>query len=85
MRSPIRTFDVDLLYPGDMDGDCDVDQEDFGLFQVCYSGPGIAQNDPACMLAQLDDDDDVDPNDFGTFQGCMSGANVCGNPQCAND
>jgi hypothetical protein len=31
----------------DLDGDQDVDQLDFGIFQVCLSGPG-SPADPAC-------------------------------------
>ncbi len=83
LRSPIRTFEVELLYPGDLDRDCDVDQEDFGLFQVCYSGPGIPP--PAqCEFPDFDGDGDVDHDDFGTFQDCMSGPNVCADPGCAS-
>ena len=67
---------------GDMDGDGDVDQQDFGLFQVCLSGPGVAQPDPACECAHLDDDEDVDQDDFSVFQNCMSGANVPADPNC---
>jgi hypothetical protein len=38
--------------PGDLDRDGDVDQDDFGIFQRCGSGPGIP-GDPDC--------DDYDP------------------------
>lgn len=75
---------VTSLAPGDIDGDGDVDQADFGAFQACFSGIGIAQDDPACARAKLDADADVDINDFGIFQRCMSGANVPANPNCAN-
>ena len=33
--------------PVDFDGDGDVDQDDFGVFQRCYSGAGNPA-DPAC-------------------------------------
>ena len=62
----------------------DVDQIDFGYFQRCYSGIGVAQDDPACALAKLDLDSDVDQGDFGVFQGCYSGAGVPADPDCAN-
>jgi len=84
MRSPIRIFSVILLFPGDFDDDGDVDQEDFGRLQACYTGPGIAQNDPDCALARLDSDEDVDQGDFAIFQGCISGPNVPAAPDCAD-
>ena len=71
-------------YDGDFDHDDDVDQEDFGFFQVCLSGSGIAQPDPACEPAQLDDDNDVDQDDFAVFLACFSGANVAPPPECLN-
>ena len=51
--------------PGDFNFDGDVDQEDFGWFQACITGAGVAQNDPACLDARFDDDEDVDQDDFG--------------------
>ena len=69
--------------PGDFDGDLDVDQEDFGHFQVCLSGSVVTQTDPDCQDANLDDDD-VDHDDFSIFQGCMTGANLVGDPSCAD-
>ena len=70
--------------PGDFDGDSDVDQEDFGHFQVCLTGAGTPQDDPDCADAKLDGDVDVDQDDFAIFQGCMSGPNIPGNPDCAD-
>ncbi len=70
--------------PCDFDTDGDVDQEDFGRFQVCYSGPGVTQPDPACRGARLDEDDDVDQADFALFQSCASGPNVPADPTCAD-
>lgn len=69
--------------PGDFDRDGDVDQNDFGHFQACYSGSGIVQTDPACAGALLDNDNDVDAGDFAVFQDCMSGANIPADPTCA--
>jgi len=82
MRSPIRTFTVGQMMPGDTDGDCDVDQEDFGLLQACFSGPGVPQTDPGCVFVRMDGDDDVDSSDFTLFRGCISGPGVCGDPDC---
>lgn len=70
-----------LPIPGDLNGDNDVDQEDFGLFQVCLNGVA-AQNDPACEPAHLDTDDDVDNNDFSVFEQCFSGANLPAELDC---
>jgi hypothetical protein len=41
----------------DFDADGDLDQEDFGLFQVCLKGPGVPQLDRGCLDARLDGDD----------------------------
>lgn len=84
-----QTIDVTLeispptYAPVDFDRDGDVDQEDFGKFQACYSGSGVEQTDPDCAFGLLDDDEDVDQVDLGLFQGCMSGANVPADPLCA--
>lgn len=68
----------------DFDGDNDVDQEDFGEFQKCLTGPTIPQMDTACAHALLDGDDDVDSADFAIFQACFSGAGDSFDPECAN-
>jgi len=74
---------VAIRTPGDLDNDGDVDQEDFGRFQVCYTAPGVAQDNPACAYARLDGDVDVDLDDFAVFQNCISGPGVPGEPACA--
>ena len=84
-----RTVTVSLTVipppiPGDMDGDRDVDQADYGRFQRCLNVPGQIQSDPACDLAKLDGDVDVDQDDFGLFQACMTGPNITGDPNCAD-
>lgn len=68
--------------PADLDRDGDVDLEDFGRFQVCFSGADTPQADPACAAARLDDDSDVDLSDFGLFQQCISGPSVPAAPPC---
>lgn len=70
--------------PGDYDRDGDVDQSDFGKFQLCLSGPYITQNDSACTRMKLDADDDVDQDDLTLWQNCYSGPAVPSNPYCAN-
>lgn len=66
----------------DMDHDGDVDQEDYGLFQLCQSGAYINQTAPQCQQAKLDGDTDVDSDDAAVFLQCMSGANVYANTSC---
>jgi spore germination protein YaaH len=68
--------------PGDFDGDQDVDQVDFGLFQACLTGNMVRQDDPSCQKARFDGDNDVDQNDLEIFRGCISGPDVPGNPDC---
>ncbi len=70
--------------PGDMDEDGDVDMEDFGLFQLCFSGPDVPQVESSCQKALLDGDADVDEDDLAKFTQCMSGANVPADWHCAD-
>ncbi len=68
------TFNFDnVIIPGDLDFDRDVDMNDFGIFQACISGSGNPYP-PGCDDADMDDDFDVDADDFGDFQLCMGGA-----------
>ncbi len=69
--------------PVDFDLDCDVDAEDYDLFDACASGPGVAAA-AGCQGADFDLDNDVDQSDFSTFQRCVSGENVPADPDCAN-
>lgn len=72
-----------LFAPVDFDRDGDVDQQDFGRFQVCYSGPGIPQDRPECAGARLDGDDDVDQADFEIFfLKCLTGPGGQADPTC---
>jgi len=75
------TVTIETVGP-DLDGDCDVDQEDFGWFQRCLTGAGVTQDDPECWFADFDHDNDVDGDDFGRFQRCHTGANICADPDC---
>jgi len=52
---------------GDLDGDGDVDIDDFGIFVGCMNGPGIAYPG-GCDEADLNGDGDVDMDDFAVFQ-----------------
>jgi len=73
-------------YPfADGDHDGDVDQDDFGLFQVCFTNEGGGEP-PGCECYNRDDDSDVDGADFQAFGDCWTGANVTWSsgltPQC---
>ncbi len=84
LNSPLTidvTVTVHTVGP-DLDGDADVDQGDFGLFQVCYTGPGGPISEPACEVADFEGDGDVDLGDFGILRGCMSGADVPADRNC---
>ena len=63
-------------YPfADADKDRDVDQMDFGAFQLCYTGsPGGV---PAgCECFNRDADSNIDADDFTEFNKCWTGPNV---------
>lgn len=72
-----------LDVPADVDGDCDVDQDDYLLFKVCMYGRDVPLF-PGCEHADLDNDLDGDQSDFGILQRCLSGADVPPDPQCAD-
>jgi hypothetical protein len=69
--------------PADYDGDCDVDQADYQLWEFCASGPDVPYSGD-CGHADFDDDFDTDQDDFTVFQRCYSGPGVPGNPACAD-
>jgi hypothetical protein len=57
---------------GDLDGDDDVDMDDFEIFGGCMGGAGTGYP-PECAEADLDDDEDVDLVDFANFQTVFTG------------
>jgi len=66
----------------DFDRDGDVDAADFGPFQACLSGSGIASG-AECSGLDFDTDNDVDLVDFGLFQRCLSGPDQMAYPRCS--
>ena len=63
----------------DADGDNDVDQDDFGLLQLCVTGElggGTEALPPECVCFDRNGDRDVDQADFQDFTDCAGGPNV---------
>jgi hypothetical protein len=79
--SPIYNVHIDYPPNPDLDNDGDVDQEDYGVMQSCYSGDG-ALPEPGCGSADLDEDNDVDVYDAVIQQQCMGGPNNPPDPGC---
>jgi len=66
----------------DLDDDSDVDQMDFGQWQLCFSGDGHAYAQ-GCECFDRDDatgvqggDGDIDADDFVWFENCVTGPTV---------
>ncbi len=71
----------------DDDGDTDVDQDDFGALQACFTGqdpPGGVFVWEDCGCLDVDGDEDVDENDYDAFEACASGPGVPAEPACAD-
>ena len=69
----------------DVDSDSDVDQDDFAVVQICFTGPGggiLSEPDYCrCLDRQTDggapgEDDDVDAWDVAAFEACATGPDV---------
>ncbi len=66
----------------DTDGDGDVDQSDFSVMQVCYSGDEAYTSD--CYCFDRNGTGTVNNLDFVAFQTCFTGAGIAADPQCDN-
>jgi hypothetical protein len=72
----------------DADGDGDVDQDDFAVFQLCYTGGATpVPGDPEyCVCLDVapagTPDDAIDALDYDAFKNCVSGPNIPANPAC---
>ena len=66
----------------DIDADGDVDHEDFGIFQLCYTGDSGIGYPRECACFDHDNDTDVDSIDFAAFTDCASAPMVLADPAC---
>lgn len=80
MNAPYITFELTCNTPfADADGDGDVDQDDFALFQRCYTGPHETidpDGDLYCACFDRDGDESIDIWDLFEFQKCATGPAV---------
>ena len=67
---------------GDADFDGDVDMDDFGQYQLCFTGPGSAALSSACACLDNDHNGKVDLDDLVIFNNCFSGAQVPADATC---
>lgn len=82
--APGRASNIGVPYgPCDHDHDGDVDQEDFGHFQTCLTGPIDVVYDQSCFDADFNGDRHVDRDDLTIFEACFSGPGVLEIPACA--
>jgi predicted amidohydrolase len=70
--SDTESWQVRVLSRADLDGDGDVDQSDFGLFQLCVSGKGEPLQ-AGCNASDLTGDGDVDEDDLAVLSDSMNG------------
>lgn len=73
-------FDPCPLMYGDIDYDNDVDQEDFGAFQLCLTGSVVEPLSQTCTCLDRDKNGIVNSADLATFITCMTGAGNPANP-----
>jgi len=75
-------FTLCCPYPfADGDGDGDVDQQDFGLFQACFSGRSPLKAGCECydrndFTGEQGGDGIVDADDFAWLENCVSGPSI---------
>ncbi len=76
-RGPNTLCSQSLCCPtpfADADHDGDVDQDDFGAFQLCYNGEGAVPT--GCECFDRNNDNRINTTDFTSFGNCWTGPNV---------
>ena len=71
--SPVYTLSIRPASWADRDGDGDVDQSDFGAFQLCLCGAD-GYYPAGCEWADSDSDGDADNADVAHFLDCLAGS-----------
>jgi hypothetical protein len=68
----------------DMDGDKDVDQADFAVFQSCLTASGNTASGVCRCLdrAPTGGNNAIDQDDYSLFELCASGAGIAANTLC---
>jgi hypothetical protein len=67
----------------DRDNDGDVDQDDFAVFQVCFTGGVGSIVDPdTCRCMNSDGDEDIDQIDLIGFEACARGPMIEADDTC---
>ncbi len=79
-RGQFRGFRLDPRSGADFDVDGDVDMDDFGWLQACYSG--AAATPTGCAAADLDGSGKVDARDLTAFITCAKGPAVAADTGC---
>lgn len=85
-----QSFSIVVPYdviPVDLDSDGDVDMDDFGIMQRCYTGfQTLAELFPggSCDLADINGDGTVNDADVELMRQCRSGPGVPANPSCGD-
>ncbi|MCK4660706.1 MAG: right-handed parallel beta-helix repeat-containing protein [Phycisphaerae bacterium] len=75
----VAGFSKTVLRSGDLDGDGDVDLDDYAGFVLCLAGPEVSAPGGGCTqeqfdMADVDGDGDVDLFDLAVFQEYFTGA-----------
>ncbi len=77
--NPPQTITVTLFVEtaaADFDGDCDVDQSDFGHLQACLGDPCLPPTGPGCVDCDLNGDGCCDALDVAALRERMTGAST---------
>ena len=68
----------------DWDGDDDVDQVDFGVWQSCFTHDDTIHNAGVCHCFDIEGNNKIDTTDFVTFERCWSGPTIAADKNCDN-